>query len=278
MPDSDKTVYAVWGENLDEHTGDKRPDWEQTRYILHYDANGGTGAVPADKKVVENGRVTLAQKPQPFLTKAVFVGWTEKAYEVFIEDPGVLLVKEIIMPAGDKTVYAGYGEDLNGSGIPGTGNGDGTGDGIPDYLQTQHILHYDTNGGAGSVPADRKIVENGLYTLRTEPLPTRKNAVYLGWSEGKHDVFKKAPADGVIVTEIRMGTSDKTVYAVWAIDLNNNGIPDYIEGYTEDETIDTPKTGDDNRLDSWLLLMFASGFGMALCPLALRKNRRYKIQ
>ena len=234
------------------------------RYVLSYDPNGGEGEVPADREVIAHGVFDLPMEPHPTRDKAVFIGWTEKPYDVFTEDPGDLVKIQITMPVGDKVMYAAWGEDLGGNGVNGS-------DGIPDWLQTRHTLTYDLNGGKGDLPADngKKIVEGAVWTLATEPVPTRDKAVFLGWSLEKHGVWTSKPSDSIFVTEITMGDKDVTVYAVWAIDSNNDGIPDY-----EQNLGGKPKTGDDNTIGLWLALMTASMLGMAVCLTATRKRSK----
>ena len=59
-------------------------------------------------------------------------------------------------------------------------------------------------------------------------------------------MLTEAPADGTVVTEVTFVEANKTVYAVWAIDSNSDGTPDYQE---EKYTITYAAGADDDTID-----------------------------
>ena len=104
MPKSDATVKANFAKKADtNHNG--TPDDEEDKYTVHYDANGGTGAVPADAEYLEGIEVTVAAG----VTKPdyVFQGWSdgEKTWQ-----PG----EKFEMPAKDVTLTAIFKEEQGG--------------------------------------------------------------------------------------------------------------------------------------------------------------------
>lgn len=95
-------------------------------------------------------------------------------------------------------------------------------------------LIYDANGGKGGPEDEQDAYLSGQKaSLNQSNNPSRENARFLGWSENKiEEILIAAPAEGTIVTEVTFGEGDKTVYAVWAVDNNDNDIPDYNESYS----------------------------------------------
>ena len=93
-------------------------------------------------------------------------------------------------------------------------------------------LNYDKNNGEGEVPASVK------YEIdHTDPIPLasieglsldRDKAVLIGWSESKHDpLADKEAAESAKVESVKLDGANKTVYALWAEDKNNDDTPDY---------------------------------------------------
>ena len=72
--------------------------------------------------------------------------------------------------------------------------------------------------------------------------------------------------------------SDKTVYAVWAADANNNGIPDYLETQptATPRPSNGPKTGDDSQIGLWIAVMLVSVLGLTGCVILGRKKKTSK--
>ena len=77
----------------------------------------------------------------------------------------------------------------------------------------------------------------GMFTLTSQGYAIR-NYVFLGWSERRTPIVKTYGAESRIHTLHRVGESlsvsqNTTLYAVWAIDANNNGSPDYADNRAE---------------------------------------------
>ncbi|MBR5094889.1 MAG: InlB B-repeat-containing protein, partial [Oscillospiraceae bacterium] len=193
---SETTLYAIWAIG---------------NATVVYDVNGGEGGPGSEAVNAPQESYPLNFEPEPTHEDAegipvVFLGWSEtrdeKIYEA--EDELPELVTEVQIDVGETvTVYAVYGYDLNG-------------DGIPDVTQPIATLHFDANGGAGA-PGD--IVELvGMNVDIPEQEPSRDYYTFVGWSTDKDaapsialykfDAFqadKKAiPLNG-----------DTTLYAVW---------------------------------------------------------------
>lgn len=105
-----------------------------------------------------------------------------------------------------------------------------------------YSLSYDLNGGVGSAPAGQTDIRKGTPVPLTSDTgfsrqprnPDGITEIFAGWSRAKHedaftaeqrDEAKKALVSGKII----MGTEDLTLYAVWAQDRNNSGVPDFSE-------------------------------------------------
>lgn len=99
------------------------------------------------------------------------------------------------------------------------------------YTET-YTLTYDANGGTG-VPTDTKAYTSGeTANLKFNLLPTHApvdsyNVVFLGWSATKDEMIHETEPSNLIYN-ITMD-ADKTVYAVWGYDKNNNGNPDFYD-------------------------------------------------
>ena len=100
------------------------------------------------------------------------------------------------------------------------------------YNET-YTLTYDANGGTGA-PIDTKAYTSGeTANLMFSPLPTHvddakgNKIVFLGWSaEQDTEIHESKPSN--LIYEIQM-TDNKTVYAVWGYDKNNNDNPDFYD-------------------------------------------------
>ena len=102
---------------------------------------------------------------------------------------------------------------------------------------TTYRLTYNANGGNESpIPTDdTAYTKNAKATLNYDTKPTHdqengKDVVFIGWSEtddsGK--IYNKGNTIPTLIQSVTMD-SDKTVYAVWGLDENGNGIPDVFE-------------------------------------------------
>lgn len=103
-------------------------------------------------------------------------------------------------------------------------------------IAADHILYTQNSTASLWKPAEGEVWRE---TLNNVP------AVFIGWSETHISTPVTAkPTDSQMVTEVTLADREKTVYAVWAQDLNGNGTPDYDEKtYTIMFDIGTGATG-----------------------------------
>ena len=264
-------------------------------YDLTFDLNGGSANGSKDSVTNEHTHTDVVdvnkEGPDAKYDGLAFGGWSSSRHEPGLtEKPSDIVTKvDFTQEANqhDTTLYAIWATDDNGNGIP-------------DYDEKHFTLHYDPNGGDGKVPADKTVVTGVTVELEKQPIPTKPGAVWVGWSETRHTgVFtEKSAVEGVVVTEVVVD-GNKTVYAVWAIDANGNGIPDYDEEPEPTETptptetpeptetptttetpapsgtpggssgTKPPKTGDESNIALWGALMGVSALMICASPIIL---------
>lgn len=233
--DGNTNVYAVWAAD---RNGNKTADYLE-EYTLTYDSNaqqGGTvSAAPTDNNIYIPGDKAELSKDIPTHSndvdgkKVVFIGWTEAQTNAIFSraDTAPTTVTEVTFGSANKTVYAAWGYDENGNGTA-------------DVLET-YTLTYDLNGGNGAAPAKVSGIEKNTEVELTEEKGfTRKpKEIFVGWSATKHDAAltaqdKQEDVEKFLITgeKYRITTADVTLYAVWAIDSNGDGTPDYQTTYT----------------------------------------------
>lgn len=232
--DGNTNVYAVWAAD---RNGNKTADYLE-EYTLTYDGNAQQGGTvtnpPTDTNIhLPDDEVTLSTAAPTHGDvdgkKVVFIGWTEaQTNSIFSRaDDAPATVTEVTFGSANKTVYAAWGYDENNNGIA-------------DALET-YTLTYDLNGGNGAAPAKvSSIAKNTEVKLTEEKNFTRNlNEIFVGWSATKHDAAltaqdKQEDVEKFLITgaKYRITTADVTLYAVWAIDSNGDGTPDYQTTYT----------------------------------------------
>ena len=239
--DGNTNVYAVWAAD---RNGNKTADYLE-EYTLTYDSNaqqGGTvTSLPTDADIhIPGDEVTLSSAVPTHDDvdgkKVVFIGWTEAQTNAIFSraDTAPATVTEVTFGNANKTVYAAWGYDENN-------------DGTADVLET-YTLTYDLNGGNETAPAMVSgIAKNTEVTLTAEKNFTRNsNEIFVGWSATKHDAAltaetKQEDVEKFLIVpgaKYRIQTKDVTLYAVWAVDRNDNGMADYLEACA---TIDAVK-------------------------------------
>ena len=176
----------------------------------------------------------------------IFIGWsTSPILDTVIktkadyDDLASSIVTEVTMEKaktdggnadadGNTNVYAVWAADRNGNKTA-------------DYLE-EYTLTYDSNAQQGgtvtSLPTDTDIhIPNDKVTLNTTK-PTHndvdsKKVVFIGWTEAQTNaIFSRADTAPATVTEVTFGNANKTVYAAWGYDENNDGTADVLETYT----------------------------------------------
>ncbi|HAM30092.1 MAG TPA: hypothetical protein DCP49_01550, partial [Erysipelotrichaceae bacterium] len=238
----DKTVYAAWGYDADRNgKADVLKD-----YTLTYDLNGGSGIVPAKNSYKAGARVHIVHPEDLAKGKAVFAGWsTEPIEQILKVDPDIAMLRKILatdeytMPAANVTLYAVWAEDLDGNTLP-------------DYAENAVHIQYHSNNEKDEqtvlcphhhiIHTKAVLSSNAQYLYgRTAQDNEIKNhsfkkdkAVFIGWSKEKLDDIRTqtqyAQISGFLLgSEITL-EENNDVYAVWAVDENENGVADYREG------------------------------------------------
>lgn len=249
--DGNTNVYAVWAAD---RNGNKTADYLE-EYTLTYNNNaqqGGTvSTVPTDNHIYIPGDKAELSEDIPTHDnvdgkKVVFVGWTEaQTNSIFSRaDTAPVMVTEVTFGSANKTVYAAWGYDENDNGTA-------------DVLET-YTLTYDLNGGNEAAPAKVSgIAKNTEVELTEEKGFTRNpNEIFVGWSVTKHDAAltaqdKQEDVEKFLITgaTYRIITADVTLYAVWAIDSNGDGTPDYQTTYTVTYELNGGKAVDGETYD-----------------------------
>lgn len=233
--DGNTNVYAVWAAD---RNGNKTADYLE-EYTLTYNNNaqqGGTvSTVPTDNHIYIPGDKAELSEDIPTHSddvdgkKVVFIGWTEAQTNAIFSraDTTPATVTEVTFGSANKTVYAAWGYDENGNGTA-------------DVLET-YTLTYDLNGGNETAPEKVSGIKKNTEVKLTEVkgFTRNPNEIFVGWSVTKHDAAltaqdKQEDVEKFLITgaKYRFTTTDVTLYAVWAIDSNGDGTPDYQTTYT----------------------------------------------
>lgn len=238
--DGNTNVYAVWAAD---RNGNKTADYLE-EYTLTYDSNaqqGGTvSAAPTDNNIyIPGDKVTLSTTAPTHDDvdgkKVVFIGWTEtQTNSIFSRaDTAPTTTTKVTFGSADKKVYAAWGYDENNNGTA-------------DVLET-YTLTYDLNGGNEAAPAMVSGIKKNTEVKLTEVkgFTRNPNEIFVGWSATKHDAAltaqdKQEDVEKFLITgaKYRITTADVTLYAVWAIDSNGDGTPDYQTTYTVSYDLD----------------------------------------
>ena len=206
-------------------------------YTLTYDLNGGKGAVPEEKTgIAKNTKIKLDESTTFTRNpKEVFVGWSageredalpadtmQEELQKFLIAPGA----EYQIQTADVTLYAVWAVDRNGNGTA-------------DYAE-KRTLTYNGNAQQGgvvsNVPKDSNVYVSGDDVVLTG-VPSHsdvdgKQVAFIGWTEAKvGSILGRADAAPTTVSEVTIGTDNKTVYAAWGYDENNDGTADVLEAH-----------------------------------------------
>ena len=229
------TVYAVYGYDANE---DGIPDVEQKFVTLTYDANGGTGAPAAEKKLVtgiisERFDISSVEPSRQYYT---FKGWAETAdatearyrYDTDGMDGDILL-------RSDQTLYAVWEEN-------------------PTYT-----LRYNANGGKNAPDPQSQVSEeiNGKVQSRiviTNAVPSRDGYVFRGWATSPRGSAAFLPGETVYISD-----GDVTLYAVWARSGGGGSGSDV-------------KTGDESRTGAYIAAAVLSAVAIGGIAFALTKT------
>ena len=199
-------------------------------FTVSYDVNGGNADGPAAvTNLLDGTTVTLSSTGPTHAddgTTVLFVGWSLSQINMILEatDTPTLSssVFSVTIDGDDVTVYAIWGYDSDGNGIPDV---------------SEFTLSYDVNGGiTGSGPIDAAVVHGTTVTL-SSTVPTHADVsgiavLFVGWSTTPVTYILEAidmPTLSSLVTEVMIRGADATVYAVWGYDRDASGIPDVLD-------------------------------------------------
>lgn len=238
--DGNTNVYAVWAAD---RNGNKTADYLEEYTLTYYGNAQQSGTVtqlPTDTSIhIPGDEVTLSTAVPTHDDvdgkTVVFIGWTEtQTNSIFSRaDTAPTTTTKVTFGSANKKVYAAWGYDENNNGTA-------------DVLET-YTLTYDLNGGNGAAPAKVSGIEKNTEVELTEEKGfTRKpKEIFVGWSATKHDAAltaqdKQEDVEKFLITgeKYRITTADVTLYAVWAIDSNGDGTPDYQTTYTVSYDLD----------------------------------------
>ena len=205
-------------------------------HILTYDPNGGSGGPGTELLDTQTG-YTLKQSPVPTHDQqdgvdVLFIGWTanttgDKIYTASDTAPTTVATVDI---NGDTTVYAAWGVDTNG-------------DGVPDVNETgKYKLTYAENeleNGTlqGVLPTDSgtyvkgntvALADGSGLSLTGTTTSDKGTARFVGWSKTQIDriLSQGDTMPAGVVEQVTFTDSSITVYAVWGWDTDNDGKPD----------------------------------------------------
>ncbi len=177
--------------------------WADDTYTVTYYANGGTDPVPTDGNEYAAGDVvTVLFSPEPTRAGFEFLGWSQSssATTPTYTSGGTT---SFTMGSSNVSLYAVWA--------------------------AQHHVYYDANneGAGGTVPTDSNLYISGdLVTVLFNHLPVYAGHTFLGWSTSSTATSPMYTSGGT--STFTMGSSDVTLYAVWATDTyslfyNGNG-------------------------------------------------------
>ena len=223
-------------------------------HVLTYDPNGGSGG-PEPELLDTQNSYTLTQSPAPTHDQqdgvdVLFIGWTanttgDKIYTASDTAPITVATVDI---SGDTTVYAAWGVDTNG-------------DGVPDVNETgKYTLTYAENeleSGTlqGVLPTDSgtyvkgntvALADGSGLSLTGTTTIDKGVARFVGWSKTPINsiLSQNDTMPAGIVEQVTFTDSDITVYAVWGWDTNDDGKPDI----TQNPSI-TSSAGENGSID-----------------------------
>ena len=201
---------------------------------LKYDGNGGSGGtLPTSKTYKKGDRVTLAGSGGLSRERCVFLGWSETQCDMIdtlAKEVAAGVITEIEDIQHDTTAYAVWAIDNNGNDIP-------------DYNEA--TLTYDGNGGDGAPgevtrrKGDTVTLDDGAGMDPPDPGAgyEGKTVLFAGWSDStavRGRIYGKGDSATMTAPIYPASSSfhlveDVTLYAVWAVDGNGNGVPDHKE-------------------------------------------------
>ena len=205
-------------------------------HVLTYDPNGGSGGPGTELLDTQTG-YTLKQSPAPTHDQqdganVLFMGWTkentnEKVYTASDTAPDIITNVDI---SGDTTVYAAWGVDTNGDGVPDVNE-------TVKYKLTYAENKLDNGTLQGVLPTDSgtyvkgntvALADGSGLSLAGTATSDKGAALFVGWSKTQIDriLSQGDTMPAGVVEQVTFTNSDITVYAVWGWDTDNDSKPD----------------------------------------------------
>jgi len=250
IPDiqSNHTVFAVWGfDTNNSGIADVLEGNGDDTWTVTYDASRGINPPAADTGILEGtnhplrARNNIGTMSHPNIggVPILFVGWTtnsalanERVY-AWEDRTTVLpaLITEITNIQDDITVFAIWGSDTNGTGVP-------------DVLEDRFTVTYHASGGINPPAADTGIVEGTNHPLRghanigtmSHPNQGGHPVRFVGWTTNSvfanarvYSNADRAIVEAQLITQITNIRADTPVFAIWGFDTTGTGVPDVID-------------------------------------------------
>ena len=218
-------LYAVWGEDKTGPNGqsDNVPDYLQKGVTYVGNGNDG-GTAPVDNnRYNDSTMVTVKGKGTLTRTQAAFIGWsfsTSGLITAKTDEPSDLMKPDTaIRITSDLTFHAVWAEDKNNNGVA-------------DYDEVDITWHPGVQVRAGRPKVET--VSKGDLLLTSKGFAVN-GYVLIGWSPRRNRVVMSQAAENSLSPLYKVGghftaSVNTTLYAVWALDKNNDGIPDYRSG------------------------------------------------
>ncbi len=232
---SNLSFTAIYKEDLNNNG---IPDDEEL-YLVTYDKTfeDAIGILPVDNNTyIEGEEFEISSETVLVKNNAVHVGWSLEMLPLLSKSNYEKYSSKIVtsgkMTLDGITVYAVFAEDANG-------------DGKPDYTENYKVI-YDKGslGAKGDVPEDVKTYIKGqdykvLSNVKSDGSEylTLDGAVFIGWSEVQLPVLNSSnyddnSSDIILASSVKqMPEGGITLYAVFAEDVDGDGLPDCIDNY-----------------------------------------------
>jgi uncharacterized repeat protein (TIGR02543 family) len=132
-------------------------------YTVNYNANSGSGTVPASQTVNDGAYIIVAEQGNLYRLGYTFTGWNTSAYGYGTSyEAGSYL--EVY---GNMTLYAQWAQWLEN----------------PD---AQYTVSYDTNGGSGIVPASQTVNNGSNVMVPDQGYLYRSGYDFTGWNTSSY--------------------------------------------------------------------------------------------
>lgn len=234
-------LYAVWAMDSNENS---KADYSETKYTLSYDSNLGDQegllvTLPQSHEHLITGDTVTLRSLSDVTTKdgdsLFFMGWSLDKRDIVENSLDTAVISEnTIYPKGSDFTMSSKNVIMYAVWLRATQ------DNILD-IDNMCTLTYEGNGETrGTVPEQLFCLKGTNAALSSAGDLEREKTVFIGWSEEKKDPVDRKGGEpesfyreGDIYPIIK---KNSVLYAVWAVDKDENGVADYEEeneGHTE---------------------------------------------